>query len=438
MKLLLIDPVTTAETASVTERTRLRKGIGYPGLGLLTVAALTPQEIEVRYIDESVEDIDFDYRPDMVGITVQAPTAPYAYKLASSFRRDGITVILGGIHVSLNTDEALPHADALVVGEAELTWPGLLDDFKHGRLKKVYRAGTLADLNTTPVPRRDLLQTERYRIPYLVQASKGCPYGCDFCSLHAYVGRRPRYRPVSSVIDELASLPSDSFLFADDNLYSDATFTRRLLKDLIPLKKRWAAEATWHIAYDNEILNLARRSGCIGLFIGFDSINNRRTLRKVPQTGKSDEIYINAIKNVLDHGIAVVAAFVFGLDDDDVSVFERSLRVVLDGGANLVNFSCLVPYPGTPVYHRLRRENRIIENDWSKYISPNVCFRPAGMSPRRLSEGVAWAQREFYSYRNILKISVQAARQLGWGMGLFALKLNLAQKKNWGKGSDEG
>lgn len=437
MKLLLIDPVTTAETASVEERTRLRKGIGYPGLGLLTVAALTPPDIEVRYIDESVEDIDFGYRPDMVGITVQAPTAPYVYRLAARFRREGVTVVLGGIHVSLNAEEALPHADAVVVGEAELTWPGLIDDYKRGQLKKLYRAESLANLKNTPVPRRDLLKTGRYRIPYLVQASKGCPHGCEFCSLHAYVGRGPRFRPVSSVIAEIAALPSDSFLFADDNLYCDAAYTRQLLKGIVPLKKRWAAEATWHIAYDSDVLKLARQSGCIGLFIGFDSINNRQTLRKVPRSGHADEIYIDAIRKVLDHGIAVVAAFVFGLDEDDESVFERSLQVVLDGGANLVNFSCLVPYPGTPVYHRLERENRIIEHDWSKYISPNVCFNPARMSPRRLSEGVAWAQKEFYSYRNILRISLQATRRLGWGMGLFAMKLNLAQKKNWGQGSDD-
>jgi radical SAM superfamily enzyme YgiQ (UPF0313 family) len=437
MRLLLIDPVTTAETLSVTERTKLRQGIGYPGLGLLTVAALTPEDAEVRYIDESVEDIDFDYRPDMVGITVQAPTAPYAYKLAALFRKNGSTVILGGIHVSLNTNEALPHADAVVVGEAELTWSRLLQDYKNGQLKKLYRAGALAELGRSPMPRRELLRTDRYFIPYVVQASKGCHFGCDFCSLHAYVGRPPRYRPVPDVISELAQLPSDNFIFADDNLYSDSAYTKQLLTNLAPLNKHWAAEATWHIAYDNEILKLARQSGCIGLFVGFDSINNRRRLKKVPQTGKTEEIYVNAIKNILDHGIAVVAAFVFGLDEDDESVFERSLRVVLDGGANLVNFSCLVPYPGTPVYARLEQEDRLIESNWSKYISPNVCYLPKYMSPGKLSEGVIWAQREFYSYQNIVKTSLLATRKLGWGMGLFALRLNLAQKKNWGKGSNE-
>jgi len=233
------------------------------------------------------------------------------------------------------------------------------------------------------------------------------------------------------------ALPSDYFLFADDNLYCDAAYTRTLLRGMAPLNKRWAAEATWHIAFDKDILKLARQSGCIGLFVGFDSINNRTALRKVPQSGSAERTYVTAIKNILDQGIAVVAAFVFGLDEDDESVFERSLRVVLDGGANLVNFSCLVPYPGTPVYDQLARENRLIEHDWSRYISPNVCFRPRQMSPQRLNDGVIWAQKEFYSYHNIVRTSLRSICRLGWGMGLFALQLNLAQKQNWGRGSYE-
>ena len=230
-------------------------------------------------------------------------------------------------------------------------------------------------------------------------------------------------------------MPSNTFLFADDNLYCDSTYTKKLLLDLASVKKRWAAEATWHIGYDDEILTLAKKSGCIGLFIGFDSINNHHTLKKVPQNGNVEKVYKKAIQNILNHGIAVVAAFVFGLDEDDQSVFERSLRVAIDGGANLVNFSALVPYPGTPVYQKLKKENRIIENDWAKFISPNVCFKPKNMTPEQLYKGVLWAQKEFYSYQNIFKISLRATRQLGWAMGLFALKLNMAQKKNWGKGS---
>lgn len=436
MNILLIDPVTTAKTLPVEERQKLRRGIGYPGIGLITVAALTPSNFKVRVIDESVEAIDFDSKPDLVGISVQAPTAPYVYELSSIFRSKGIPVVLGGIHASLNPDEAAYYADALVIGEVEMIWSQLLQDFEHGKLKKRYFAGALADLNASPLPRRDLLQNENYQIPTVVQASKGCPWNCEFCSLHTYVGYPARFRKVEKVIDEIRSLPQDKILFADDNIYANKKYTKNLFQALYPLKKRWVAESTWHIAYDEEVLDLARDSGCAGLFIGFDSINKQRMMKKVPTSANTEDIYIKAIQNVQKKGIAVVAAFVFGLDNDDLSVFERSLRVALKGGANLVNFSVLIPYPGTPVFHRLKREGRVIEWDWSKYISPSVCFEPKNMTVKQLKEGTLWAQKEFYSLSNIVKISYQAARKLGWAMGLLSLKLNLAQRRNWGKGSD--
>jgi len=434
--ILLIDPVTTANSLPVEERKKLRKGIGYPGIGLITVAALTPSDIQVRVIDESVEDIDFSFSPDLVGISVQAPTAPYAYHLASIFREKRIPVVLGGIHVSLNPDEAISRADSIIIGEAELTWQKLIQDFKNGQLKKVYCAESLADLDSTPAPQRDLLNYENYQIPSVVQASKGCPFGCEFCSLYSYVGHSPRFRKIENVIHEIQSLPGDRILFADDNIYCNKKYSKNLFNAMIPLKKHWVAEATWHIAYDEEVLTLAKQSGCAGLFIGFDSINEQRMMKKVPHSNYIEEVYIKAIQNIHKKGIAVVAAFVFGLDNDETSVFERSLNVVLKGGANLVNFSVLVPYPGTPVFNRLKDEGRIIEWDWSKYISPNVCFEPKNMSAKQLKEGTLWAQKEFYSLSNIVKISLKVANNLGWAMGLLSLKLNLAQRKNWGKGSN--
>jgi len=436
MNILLIDPVTTAKTLTAKSRRELRQGIGYPGIGLITVAALTPPDIHVQVIDESVEDIDFKKKPDLVGISVQAPTAPYAYTLSHSYRKCNIPVVLGGIHVSLNPDEAISHADSIVIGEAELTWLRLIQDFKNRKLKRVYRARTFADLNNTPIPRRDLLKYENYQIPYVVQASKGCPYGCEFCSLHAYVGQRVRFRAIHIVAQEIKNMPGDKVLFADDNIYSNRLYTKHLLEALLSIKKRWVAEASWHIAFDEEILRLARQSGCAGLFIGFDSINQQRMMKKIPDTKDIKKLYIKAIRNIQDKGIAVVAAFVFGLDNDDTCVFERSLDVAVKGGANLVNFSVLVPYPGTPIFKRLKDEGRIIEWDWSKYISPNVCFLPKKMGIEDLRNGTLWAQKEFYSISNIMKISLKALKKLGWAMGLLSLKLNLAQKRNWGKGSN--
>ena len=435
MKILLIDPVTTARTVTLERRRTLRKSIGYPGLALATVAALTPPDIEVRIIDESVEEIDFAAQPDLIGISVQAPTAPYAYELASLFRKKRVPVVLGGIHVSLNPEEALPHADAIVIGEAELTWPRLIEDFHRGRLNKIYQAAGLADLNTTPVPRRDLINSENYQMPWVVQASKGCPHGCEFCALHCYVGNPPRFRRVESVRKEIEQIPGEKILFADDNLYSDRNFALNLITAIRPLKKTWVAEASWQIAFDEEVLSLANQSGCAGLFIGFDSVNRQPMMEKVPAAEDVEGIYIRAIRNIQKKGLAVVAAFVFGLDQDGTDVFERSLEVVKKGGANLVNFSALVPYPGTPIFNRLKREGRVTEWDWSKYISPQICFEPRKMTPDELRDGIFEAQKAFYSYPNIFKISFQAARKLGWAMGILSLSLNLAQKRNWGKGA---
>jgi radical SAM superfamily enzyme YgiQ (UPF0313 family) len=437
MHILLIDPVTTAGTIAVEKRRKLRKGIGYPGLGLATVAALTPLDITVRIIDESVEEIPFAAKPDLVGISVQAPTAPYAYRLADRFRAEGRTVVLGGIHASLNSEESASHADAVVIGEAELTWPQLLRDFQQGQLKKVYRAAGLADLDSSPRIPRQLLSLKNYRMPWVVQASKGCPYGCEFCSLHCYVGRVPRYRRVESVRQEIEDIPAGRILFADDNLYADRNYALQLMTALLPLQKKWAAEASWHIAYDEEVLSLAKQSGCVGMFIGFDSINRQYKMEKVPDSDDVEGIYIRAIRNIQRHGIAVVAAFVFGLDQDDTTVFEKSLQVALKGGANLVNFSVLVPYPGTPIFHRLKAEGRIIEWDWTKYISPNVCFEPKRMTPAQLKAGILTVQKKFYSYSNILRSSLQTARRLGWAKGLFSFSLNVSQKRNWGKGAAE-
>lgn len=436
MKILLIDPVTTARTLSVEERRNLRRGIGYPGLGLVTLAALTDPQIQVEVVDESVEEIDLHTDADLVGISVQAPTASYAYELSSHFRERGIPVVLGGIHASLNPEEAKSHADALVVGEAELTWPHLLKDFSRGELKSFYRADRLADLNASPNPRRELLQRSNYMLPSVIQASKGCPYGCEFCSLHSYVGQTPRFRSVDLVVEEIRNISDNNLLFADDNIYANRKYSKQLFRALTPLKRNWVAESTWHIAFDDEILSLARASGCVGLFIGFDSINPQISMRKVPADADNEKRYIQAIQNIQRKGIAVVAAFVFGLDNDEASVFERSLQVALRGGANLVNFSTLVPYPGTPVFNRLVQEERITDWDWSHYISPHVCFEPKNMSAQELKEGTLWAQKEFYSMSNIVRISFRAARKLGWAMGLLSLRLNMAQRKNWGKGSE--
>lgn len=404
--------------------------MGYLGLGLCTVAALTPDEIEVQVVDEAVEEVDLDDRPDLVGIAVIAPTAPHAYQLAARFRRGGVPVVLGGIHATLNPEEALAHADAVVVGEAELTWPLLLDDFSRGSLGRLYRADRLADFKSSPLPRRELLERDRYRLPGVIQTSKGCQHGCEFCSLPPVVGLKPRHRRVEDVVDEIRRLPDKTICFIDENIYSDRRFTADLLRRMLPLNRRWIAECTWHIARDDEVLSLARQSGCLGLFIGFDSVNQQHQLGKVPRVSDVERRYIQAIRSVHEQGIAVMAGFVFGLDSDDVSVFERSLRVILEGRADLANFNVALPYPGTPLFNRLSAEGRIIEWDWSKYLNPNVCFEPKRMTVEQLQEGIAWAWREIYSTPNMVKTAIRSVLKLGWAAGLISLMANLALKRD--------
>ena len=431
MRVLLVDPMAGAGSLPLEARRKLRGGLGYPGLGLYTVAALTPPDVEVRVVDEAVEDIPPDFTPDLVGISVQAPTAPHAYALSARFRAAGIPVVLGGIHVSLNPDEALKHSHAIVTGEAELTWPRLMGDFRRGTLDRAYRAEGHADLDASPPPRRDLMRADHRHTPCVIQASKGCPFACEFCSLFASVGQKSRFRRVDRVAAEIRSLPGDPVLFVDDNIYADAAFAKQLFRTLAPLRRRWVAESTWHIAFDDEALGLARDSGCLGLFVGFDSINRQPGVRKVPGSGDPEETYVKAIRNIVDNGIACVAAFVFGLDSDDSSVFERTLNVIRGGSANLACFSVLVPYPGTPVFRRLRQEERITEWDWSRYVSPNVCFQPKRMSAGALYEGTLWAQKEFLSLGSVATTAARTGLQLGWGRALMTLKLNLAQRRNW-------
>lgn len=430
MKILLIDPVVRPGSVPLEARRRIRRGIGYLGLGLCTVAALTPDDMDVQVVDEAVEDLDLDDRPDLVGIAVLAPTAPHAYRLAAHYRRAGVPVVLGGIHVSLNPDEAMPHADAVVVGEAELTWPQLIEDFRRNALQRIYRADGLADFRSSPLPRRDLLRSSLYRLPGVVQTSKGCPHGCEFCSLPPVVGLKPRYRRVEDVIDEIRRMPARTICFADENLYSNRSFTAELLRRMIPLNRHWIAETTWHIARDDEVLSLARQSGCMGLYVGFDSVNQQHHIRKLPAAGDVERTYIQAIRNIQGQGIAVMAGFVFGLDSDDVGVFERSLRVILEGRADLANFNVALPYPGTPLFDRLKTEGRITEWDWSKYLNPHVCFEPKRMSAEQLRDGIAWAWSELYSAPNMVRTAISTVLKLGWATGLITLRANLTLKRD--------
>lgn len=398
----------------------------FPPLNLITVAALTPPEHEIVILDESLTTIDFDEKYDLVGISVMTALAPRAYEIADAFRSRGIPVVLGGMHPSTLPEEAKAHADAVVIGEAEGSWPQLIEDLKNGSLKPFYRQKEPLRLENMAIPRRDLLNRSRYLVPDTVQTTRGCPFACSFCTVSQFFGHEFRFRPVEEVVREVQALEGEVIAFVDDNIVGNPAYAKRLFKALAPLKIKWFSQGSLNIARDEDLLRLAAESGCIGLFIGFESLSPSN-LKAVGKAVNRVEEYSAAIKKIHDYGIAIEGAFIFGFDEDDESIFERTVKFAQENRLEAAQFGILTPFPGTPLREQLEREGRIINNDWGEYTISKVVFEPKLMSPRTLQEGFNWAWQEFYSLGSI-------SRRLGLvkkhAAILWALNLNIRKRFN--------
>jgi radical SAM superfamily enzyme YgiQ (UPF0313 family) len=371
-----------------------------PHLGIITLAASTPSDIEVSVIDENVENIDFDDRFDMVGISAMTPTVTRAYEIADSFRQRGVPVVLGGFHPSFMPKEAIQHSNSVVIGEGESTWPNVMRDLKKGKFKKFYKQNTFENLENTPIPRRDLLRRKSYLMFNTVETSRGCPFRCSYCSVSTFFGHTYRCRPVTEVVKDVETLKGILIFFVDDNIVGIPKRTKNLFRALIPYKRKWIGQASLTIARDPELLDLAARSGCAGLFIGFESLS-QENLHEAAKTINFVNRYADEIKKIHDHGIAIHGAFIFGFDHDDDSVFERTVDFVKRNRLDSASFSILTPFPGTQVYWKLMNENRLISKDWNRYGS--AVFEPKLMSREKLIEGCAWAWKECYSYTSVLR-----------------------------------
>ncbi len=375
---------------------------GFARLGLPVVAALTPDDIDVRILDARVEIVDYDTHVDLVGITGLTSEMLNAYKIADGFRNKGVKVVMGGVHVSALPEEALRHADAVVIGEAELVWKGLLDDFKRGELKPVYRSESLIDMKHVPVPRRSLLKKEMYTSFNTIQATRGCPFKCDFCTVTNFFGNKYRCRPVEDVISEIRRFTGKSIVFLDDNIVGRPQYAKELMKALIPLKIRWGSQGSITLAKDDELLSLYSKSGGRYVFIGFESLA-QKNLEGVHKGWNTAKDYEAAIKKIHKAGIDIIGSFIFGLDDDDTDVFKDVLDFISINRIDVAMFNILTPFPGTGLYARLDEEGRIFNRDWSKYHTGEVVYRPLMMTVDELQKGYNWIYREMYSYRNILK-----------------------------------
>jgi radical SAM superfamily enzyme YgiQ (UPF0313 family) len=402
MKILLITPCIEKYLLKPGKKSKEVKLFRFSMLSVLTVAACTPKEHEVEIVDEHIEAVDFDNDADVIGISFMTAHAPRAYQLAEEFRRRGKTVVFGGFHPTFMIAEALEHCDAVVVGEAENTWPRILRDIESNRLQRVYQSQRPVDLGTLQAVPRDLLKQNGYITVNTVQASRGCNNACEFCSVSPFYGKMQRFRPIDQVMEELQNIPGMFVLFIDDNITGDSAYAKKLFRAMIPLRKKWISQASLKIADDEELVKLAARSGCCGLFVGLESINSR-SLKEVEKGFNRTERYGESIKKLQDAGIGIETGIIFGFDHDEVSVFERTLDFLLKHNIDAIQVSALTPLPGTRLYEKMVKENRIIDYRWEHYDYRHVVFRPRNMTPEQLQNGVDWITGEFYSTVHIAR-----------------------------------
>ena len=381
-----------------------RKSLRYPPLTLPTLAALIPDDIkhELRLFDEGIEDIPANLDVDLIGMTVITGTANRAYELARHYRERGITVVLGGPHVTLVPDDAAPHADAIVVGYAEDTWPRLLRDFLAGDLQPRYDQAPDLSLAGRPRARRDLIPGGRHVKTGVFEATRGCNHRCDFCVVPFAWGRKPYQKPVAEVIDEIRSTGVKRAIFIDLNLIADREYAAELFTALAPLDIKWGGLATSLLARDEALLDLCARSGCIALLVGFESIS-KTSLKDVSKAFNAPELYAEWIRRFHDHGIALNGTFVFGLDSDTPDTFDETADFVINHRIDLPRFAILTPFPGTGLHERLEREGRILTRNWELYDGQHVVFQPSNMSVDELQRGNMRTWRKVYSYASIAK-----------------------------------
>jgi radical SAM superfamily enzyme YgiQ (UPF0313 family) len=384
-----------------------RKSLRACPLTLTTLASLVPPEldIDVSVIDEGVENIPSRLDADLIGMTVITGNAPRAYALAKQYRESGIPVVLGGPHVTLLPDEAQQHADAIVTGYAEETWPQLLWDFAAGQMKSRYvmdPSFSFERMKVIPFPRRELMKNKDFLTFNTFEATRGCIHKCEFCVVPAAWGRQPFFKPVSHVIDDIKQFGAKKLIFYDLNLVANFKYAKELFSALIPLKIKWYGLATVLVSKDPELMDLIVRSGCQGLLIGFESTSKRNLVGFQKFQNQPDD-YSELIKKLHDYGIAINGTFVMGGDGEEPSCFDETIEFVIDNKIELPRFSILTPFPGTALFKRLEREQRILTKDWSLYDGQHVVYEPKAMSVKQLIDGHERVWKSVYSYSSMLK-----------------------------------
>jgi len=375
----------------------------FPPLGLATLAAYLDPEDDVDLRDEHVESLSMDDAPDLVVIQVYVTSARRAYEIADRYRARGSYVALGGLHVTSLPDEALAHADTVFIGPGEDTWPVFLKDFRGGRAARVYRS-RVRTLDGLPPIRRDLIKRHLYLVPNSIVVSRGCPHVCDFCYKEAFFegGRSFYTQTVDAALAEIERLPGRHLYFLDDHLFGDRRFASALFEGMRGMGRLWQAAGTINAILAGDLIERAAAAGLRSLFVGFETLNadNLREQRKY-QNLRGD--YTAAIRRLHDLGIMINGSFVFGMDGDDESVFERTVEWAVGRGIETATFHILTPYPGTALHRRMAAEGRITTSDWDLYDTRHAVFAPARMSAMALERGYRRAYRDFYRWGSIVR-----------------------------------
>jgi radical SAM superfamily enzyme YgiQ (UPF0313 family) len=400
MKVKMILP---ALTEAVSPYWRPIKYSLFPPLGLATLAGYLDDGDEVVIQDEHVETLDLEDAPDLVVIQVYITSAYRAYALADYYRAKGAHVCLGGLHVTSLPEEAALHADTIFLGPGEDTWPAFLADFRAGRPGKLYRS-TLRTLERLPRIRRDLIKRHLYLVPNSIVVSRGCPHVCDFCYKEAFFrgGKSFYTQTVDDALAEIERLPGRHLYFLDDHLFGNPRFAAALFDGMRGMGRLWQAAGTVRSVLQPELLEKAVDSGLRSLFVGFETLNPTN-LREQHKYQNLNRDYRAAIRRLHDLGVMVNGSFVFGMDDDDETVFERTVDWAIEQGIETATFHILTPYPDTALYQRMAAQGRLLHSRWDLYDTRHVVYQPAKLAPAALEQGYWRAYRDFYRWGSIVR-----------------------------------
>lgn len=441
MKIKFIEPSAYLENNKIF---KTEKAI-IPSLTLPYLAALTPADIDISIVNDQLEDINFDEKVDLVGITSYTPQILRAYEIADEFKKRGVPIVMGGMHVSMEPEEAMGHANTVIVGEAEETWPEFIEDFRRGVGKKLYAAKRKPSLRHLRVPRFSLLNKDKYissgdtwlnrflPLPMLpIQTARGCPHSCDFCSVSVFYGATYRPRPVDEVVNEIVTIGSKGWYFVDDNIFANPARAKELFRKLIPLKITWIGSANINASEDKELMRLARKSGCICIMVGLESLDNRN-IKSVGKSMNKINLYEENIKAYHKEGITLILSMIFGFDDERPIAIKEAYNFLTKNRVSCAFWWPLTPLPGTPLMNRLRQACRLKDDKW--WLNPELAkkgnflkFNAKGLPEERaFKNNINYYYSRFTSLKDVFRRCLFLPPQCF----LLSIYLNLILRKNF-------